>query len=120
MIPAAEPVAYSVNYLPMSGRRSTAEIGGDLEYLRSRLQGDVNIVSITEDASKMVVAASSAEKPATFYLFDRGDRNLRLLFETRPDLANYQLQPMHPVAIPSRDRLDLVSYLTLPPAPMRT
>jgi dipeptidyl aminopeptidase/acylaminoacyl peptidase len=110
-----EPVAYSVNYLRQEWTPLNGETGADLEYLRSRLQGDVNIVSITEDASKMVVSASSAEKPATFYLFDRADRNLRLMFETRPDLSNYQLQPMHPVAIPSRDRLDLVSYLTLPP-----
>jgi dipeptidyl aminopeptidase/acylaminoacyl peptidase len=110
-----EPVAYGVNYLRQEWTPLNGEIGADLDYLRTRLQGDINIVSASEDASKMIVAASAAEKPAAFYLFDRGDRNLRLLFETRPDLANYPLQPMHPVAIRSRDNLDLVSYLTLPP-----
>ncbi|HEX9931261.1 MAG TPA: S9 family peptidase [Allosphingosinicella sp.] len=109
-----EPIAYSVNYLRQEWTPLNGEIGADLEYLRSRLQGDINIVSVSDDMSKAIVTASAAEKPATFYLYDRADRNLRLLFETRPDLANYQLQPMHPVAIPSRDRLDLVSYLTLP------
>jgi dipeptidyl aminopeptidase/acylaminoacyl peptidase len=110
-----EPVAYSVNYLRQEWTPLNGEIGGDLEYLRSRLPGDINIVSATEDMSRLIVAASAAEKPATFYLYDRGDRNLRLLFDTRPDLANYQLQPMHPVAIRSRDSNDLISYLTLPP-----
>ena len=110
-----EPVAYSVNYLRQEWTPLNGEIGADLQYLRSRLQGDINIVSATEDMSKLVVAESAAERPATFYLYDRANRNLRMLFSTRPDLANYQLQPMHPVAIRSRDDLDLVSYLTLPP-----
>jgi dipeptidyl aminopeptidase/acylaminoacyl peptidase len=110
-----EPVAYSVNYLRQEWTPLNGEIGGDLEYLRSRLQGDVNIVSASEDMSKLIVSASAAEHPATFYLYDRGDRNLRLLFETRPELANFPLQPMWPVAIRSRDDNNLVSYLTLPP-----
>jgi dipeptidyl aminopeptidase/acylaminoacyl peptidase len=110
-----EPIAWGANYLRQEWTPLNGEIGADLDYLRSRLQGDINIVSVTDDASKMIVTASAAEKPASFYLYDRDDRNLRLLFETRPDLSNYQLQPMHPVAIRSRDNMDLVSYLTLPP-----
>ncbi|HEX8644773.1 MAG TPA: S9 family peptidase [Allosphingosinicella sp.] len=110
-----EPVAYSVNHLRQEWTPLNGEIQADLEYLRSRLQGDINIVSATNDMSKLIVTASAAESPASFYLYDRGDRNLRLLFQTRPDLSNYQLQPMHPVAIRSRDNNDLVSYLTLPP-----
>jgi dipeptidyl aminopeptidase/acylaminoacyl peptidase len=109
-----EPVAWASNYLRQEWTPLNGEIGADLDYLRTRLPGDINIVSATDDASKMIVSASAAEKPAAFYLYDRGDRNLRLLFETRPDLANYALQPMHPVAIRSRDDMDLVSYLTLP------
>jgi dipeptidyl aminopeptidase/acylaminoacyl peptidase len=110
-----EPVAWGANYLRQEWTPMNGEIAADLTYLRSRLQGDINIVSSTDDASKMVVTASAAEKPAAFYLYDRADRNLRLLFETRPDLSNYPLQPMHPVAIRSRDNMELVSYLTLPP-----
>jgi dipeptidyl aminopeptidase/acylaminoacyl peptidase len=110
-----EPVAYSVNYLRQEWTPLNGEIRADLDYLRSRLQGDINVVSASDDMSKLVIAESAAERPAAFYLYDRADRNLRLLFSTRPDLANYQLQPMHPVAIRSRDDLDLVSYLTLPP-----
>lgn len=110
-----EPVAYSVNYLRQEWTPLNGEIGADLEYLRSRLSGDINIVSASEDMAKVIVAAAAAERPAAFYLYDRSDRNLRLLFETRPDLANYQLQPMHPVEIRTEDDQTLVSYLTLPP-----
>ncbi len=110
-----EPIAYGVNYLRQEWTPLNGEIAADLEYLRSRLQGDIAIVSSTDDMSKVIVAATAAEDPAAFYLYDRADRNLRLLFQTRPELENYPLQPMHPVAIRSRDRRDLVSYLTLPP-----
>ena len=110
-----EPIAYSVNYLRREWTPLSDEMRADLDYLRSRLQGDINFASVSEDGSRVVVTASAAERPAAFYLYDRTDRNLRLLFETRPDLSHYRLQPMHPVAIPSRDRRNLVSYLTLPP-----
>jgi dipeptidyl aminopeptidase/acylaminoacyl peptidase len=110
-----EPIAYSSNYLRQEWTPLNGAAGAELQYLRSSLRGDVNIVSISDDGSKAVVAASAAEKPAAFYLYDRTTRNLRLLFDTRPDLADAPLQPMHPVAIPARDRQTLVSYLTLPP-----
>jgi dipeptidyl aminopeptidase/acylaminoacyl peptidase len=37
------------------------------------------------------------------------------MLDTRPDLARYELAPMQALVIKSRDGLDLVSYLTLPP-----
>jgi len=110
-----EPIAYSANYLRQEWTPLTGEAGAELQYLRSSLEGDVNIVSISEDGSKAIVLASAAEKPASYYLYDRNSRDLRLLFETRPDLSDYPLQPMHPVAVPSRDGKTLVSYVTLPP-----
>lgn len=110
-----EPVAYATNYLRREWTPLNDETGADLTFLRSRLEGDINIVSVTDDGNKAIVTASAAEKPSTFYLYDRRARDLRLLFQTRPALANYPLQPMHPVAIPARDRQTLVSYLTLPP-----
>jgi dipeptidyl aminopeptidase/acylaminoacyl peptidase len=110
-----EPIAWGTNYLRQEWTALNGEMQQDLDYLRSRLQGDINIVSATDDMSKAIVAESSAERPSAFYLYDRGERNLRLLFETRPDLANYDLQPMHPVEIRARDDRTLVSYLTLPP-----
>ncbi|WP_423605498.1 S9 family peptidase [Sphingomonas sp. MS122] len=109
-----EPIAYSVNYLKNEWTPLNAEAKADLDFLKAKLPGEVAIVSATDDASKLIVAASAAEKPATAYIYDRKAKTLTKLYETRPDLAAYKLRPMWPVEIPSGDGKTLVSYLTLP------
>lgn len=109
-----EPIAYSVNYLKTEWTPLNAAAKADLDFLKSKLPGEVAITSATDDGSKLIVAASAAEKPATAYVFDRKARTLTKLYETRPDLAAYKLRPMWPVEIPTGDGKTLVSYLTLP------
>jgi dipeptidyl aminopeptidase/acylaminoacyl peptidase len=53
--------------------------------------------------------------PVRFYHYDRKQRASRFLFTSRSDLQGLPLVRMHPVVIKSRDGLDLVSYLSLPP-----
>jgi len=109
-----EPIAYSVNYLKNEWTPLNAAAKADLEFLRSKLPGEVAITSATDDGSKLIVAASAAERPATAYIYDRKAKTLTKLYETRPDLAAYKLRPLWPVEIPSGDGKTLVSYLTLP------
>lgn len=110
-----EPLAYATNYLKSEWTPIGDAFKDDLGFLRSRLQGELLIADMTDDGSKAVVVASSAQAPATYYVYDRSARTLEKMFETRPELADAPLQPTHPVVIPSRDNLNLVSYLTLPP-----
>ena len=110
-----EPVAYSVNYLKNEWTPLNAEAKADFDFLQSKLPGEVSIMSSTDDGSKLIVAASAAEQPATAYIYDRKGKTLTKLYETRPDLSAYPLQPMWPVEIPTGDGKTLVSYLTLPP-----
>ncbi len=110
-----EPIAYSVNYLKNEWTPLNAEAKADLDFLKAKLPGEVSIVSATDDGSKLIVAASAAERPAAAYIYDRKAKSLTKLYETRPDLAAYKLQPMWPVEIPTGDGKTLVSYLTLPP-----
>ena len=109
-----EPVAYAVNYLRNEWTPLTEAMRADLEFLQGRLDGELGIAAATDDGSKVIVVASAAEAPATYYVFDREARTLTRMFETRPELNQYTLQPMHPVEIESRDGRTLVSYLTLP------
>ena len=60
------------------------------------------------------MTAYSAEKPVSYFLYDRRRRGVRELFGSRPELAGYRLAPMQPHVVKARDGLDLVSYLTLP------
>lgn len=110
-----EPIAYSVNYLRNEWTALNDEMRADLDFLRSNLDGELGIGAATDDGSKVIVISNAAQAPSVFYVFDREARTLTKMFETRPDLSNYALEPMHPVEIPSSDGRTLVSYLTLPP-----
>ncbi|MEO6114480.1 MAG: S9 family peptidase [Sphingomicrobium sp.] len=110
-----EPLAYASNYLRNDWTALDPAFGGDLQFLRSRLQGELSFAGMTDDGTKIVVVADAAQAPASFYLYDRQARTLTKMFETRPELADAPLQPMYPLVVPTRDGLNLVSYLTLPP-----
>ena len=110
-----EPLAWSANYTRSEWTPLDRQFGEDLAFLRSRLNGDLTFAGSTDDGNRMVVSVASAQNPAAFYIYDRRARTVTKMFDTRPDLADAPLQPMHPVVIPARDRMNLVSYLTLPP-----
>ncbi len=50
-----------------------------------------------------------------YYLYNREKKKATFLFTNRSELEKLQLAKMHPVVIKSRDDLNLVSYLSLPP-----
>lgn len=63
-----------------------------------------------------VVAVSADTGPTEYFLYHRPTKALDLLYVDRPELLRYRLGAMRPVVIPASDGLQLVSYLTLPPA----
>src|SRR5205814_311645 len=87
----------------------------DYKALEAAGHGEPSIVSRDKELKTWVVAYTSDVKPGTYYLYDRPTKKLTFLFESRPALAKYTLAPMKPVVIKSRDGLELVLYLTLPP-----
>lgn len=109
-----EPIGYSVNYLRNEWTPLTPRFRADLDFLRSKLTGEISLAGATQDGNKVIVVANSAEAPSVYYIYDRQAKTLTKMFETRPDLSRYTLRPMHPVEIPSGDGKTLVSYLTLP------
>jgi dipeptidyl aminopeptidase/acylaminoacyl peptidase len=67
-----------------------------------------------------VVAASAAESPTTYHLYQRESGDISELFATQPELKSYTLARMRSAVIISRDGLELPSYYTLPAAePLR-
>ncbi|HEV2969015.1 MAG TPA: S9 family peptidase [Pirellulales bacterium] len=90
-------------------------IEADFEYLKTVADGDITIVSRTLDDRQWIVAFLMDNGPVRYYHYDRPTKKERFLFTNRDDLTKWPLQKMHPVVIRSRDGLDLVSYLTLPP-----
>lgn len=110
-----EVEAYSVDYLRTEWTATDPEIGKALEFLRGKLEGDINVTSRTEADDKWIVVNDPVTGPSTASLYDRGAGTLEQLYVTRPELIGAPLVPMHPLEIKSRDGLTLTSYLSLPP-----
>jgi dipeptidyl aminopeptidase/acylaminoacyl peptidase len=110
-----EVEAYSVNYLKTEWVALEPEIEQAFAFLRQRLDGEFGVQSRTEADDKWLVWHDPLTGPTRTLLYDRSAGTLEEFYVTRPELEGAPLQPMHPLEIPSRDGLTLVSYLTLPP-----
>jgi dipeptidyl aminopeptidase/acylaminoacyl peptidase len=116
-----DPVAFEVDAIAANHVRQewiavNPAIAADLAFLQEDLAGaEFQVDSQSDDNSRWVVMAHRAEQPATYYLYDRPCQELTELFNARPELKSYRLAPMHGEIVKSRDDLDLVCYLTLPP-----
>lgn len=86
----------------------------DFDKLRTVADGDFEIISRTLDDKIWLVAYLLDNGPVRYYHYDRAAKSARFLFTNRKDLEGQPLVRMHPVIIPTRDGLEMVSYLTLP------
>lgn len=114
--------AASINYLRGEWKALDPSLEKDLQALKSIGDGEFEVVGSALDDSRWVVLFIPSDGSARYYFYDRESGSTNVWFETRPDLANYTLAPMHSEQIRSRDGLTLVSYLTLPVAsdPMKS
>ena len=85
-----------------------------LENLEQLSDGELGHLSSDDSGQRWVVSFVHDRDPHATYLYDHPTGESRLLFRPFPHLDPEQLAPMQPVTIPSRDGLDLHSYLTLP------
>lgn len=108
-------LAVSFTHLRREWRAIDPAIAHDLARLAEAAGPlDFNVYSQTQDGFRWNVIFFGPTEPGAYFLYDRPTGSLMPLFDLRPDLKPYPLSPMHPVVIPSRDGLDLVSYLTFP------
>ena len=89
-------------------------IQADLDYLATVADGELNVVDRTLDDGKWIVGYELADRPYSYYLYDRETRRADFLFTNRAALEEATLAGMHSAVIEARDGLGLVSYLTLP------
>jgi len=106
--------AVSVDYLRTEWSVLDPAIQKDFDYLKTLGDGDINVVSQSDDDKYWVVVLTRSDASPKYYLYDRGAGKATFWFDVRPALAQQKLSVMHPVAIPARDGLKLVSYYTLP------
>jgi dipeptidyl aminopeptidase/acylaminoacyl peptidase len=91
----------------------------DLAYLRTVAEGTIQVTSRSLDEKRWLVAFAPSDGPLRFYLYDRGAPGkagkAAFLFTNEKALEGVKLAKMEAHVIKSRDGLDLVSYLSLPP-----
>jgi dipeptidyl aminopeptidase/acylaminoacyl peptidase len=92
-----------------------AEVEEDFDFLSEGTDGVVQVVSMSHDDRRWIVSTMMDDGPLRFYLYERTPRRATLLFTSRPALERYPLAKMHARILRSRDGLDLVAYLSLPP-----
>lgn len=107
--------AYSIDYLRNEWTAIDEGVGRSLAFLKSKLEGDIDVTSRTEADDKWTVAHDPVTASPALYLFDRKTETLELLYISRPELAGAPLVAMHAVEIGARDGLPLTAYLSLPP-----
>jgi dipeptidyl aminopeptidase/acylaminoacyl peptidase len=107
--------AYAVNYLKNEWVPVGNSVKGDLAFLQGKLKGDINVTSRTQADDKWIVAVDPGTGPSSAWLYDRKAKSLTKLYTTRPELDGLPMAAMYPVEIKTRDGLNMVSYLTLPP-----
>lgn len=106
--------AVAVDYLREKWQVLDPAIARDVARLEAIGPGVIDVASRTLDDNIWIVLYYAAEKPGTYYRYQRNSGALTELFDVRPALADKPLVPMWPQEIRSRDGLTLVSYLTLP------
>ncbi len=89
-------------------------IAEDMKYLSQVEKGDMIAVSRSLDDQIWILAYTVDDGPARYYYYDRSKKQAKFLFTDREELQDKPLSKMIPVAIRSRDGLDLLSYYTFP------
>jgi len=83
--------------------------------LEERLSGyQVTLQSLTDDESRMIVAAANDRTSGTRYLYDRRTDRLTKLADVMPWLPEAKMAAKKPVTYKSRDGLTIHGYLTVP------
>jgi dipeptidyl aminopeptidase/acylaminoacyl peptidase len=107
--------AVSFNYLKDEWEYLDSDIGAEFAAIREKAgEGEIILASRSLDDQKWTVALAVDDGPVRYYLYDRKTDTPTFLFTNRPSLEGLPLSSMHPVVIPARDGLEMVSYLTLP------
>lgn len=106
--------AISYNYDKPKRKYFDKGVEKDFEFLKKQHDGLVSRVDNTLDDSVWIVGYRSDVSPMSYYRFNRKNQELTFLFQSKDDLAEYELSTMHPVVIKTRDDLEMMCYLTIP------
>jgi dipeptidyl aminopeptidase/acylaminoacyl peptidase len=106
--------AFASNYERKSWQIFDPEIADHIDALKKINPGDVEVVSRTLDDKSWVVAFLQDAGPVEYYTYDCQSKQAQLICVSNQKLVGQPLVSMEPVIIPTRDGLEMVSYLSRP------
>lgn len=108
--------AVGFNYLKPEWKVLDPGIKDDFKFLWEKYPESVFMIEQRIDNDRKWLVGYFADiKPKQYFLYDREKKSIEPLFDEELSLEKYDLAPMKPLVIPSRDGLELPCYLTLPP-----
>jgi dipeptidyl aminopeptidase/acylaminoacyl peptidase len=96
------------------------EVAPDYEAIRALNPGDPSVIGRDEADTTWLVAFNDDDRPVRYYAYDRATRTGSFLFDSRPELARYELARMEPFSFTTRDGLTVHGYVTFPPGAGRS
>ena len=108
------PLAASAMVDRRRWRAVDATFAADLNTIQSSTTGDIDLIGLSADASRVMVLLQHDAASPEFAVYDRATRRVRPLFKARSRLDGVPLRPLEPVTFPARDGLKLQGYLTRP------
>ena len=94
-----------------------AELQRVAQQLSRALPGQplINFVGASDDEQRLLIWAGSDNDPGTYYVLDRGTRQLTQVMRARPELDGMRLATVRSVSYRAADGTQIPGYLTLPP-----
>jgi dipeptidyl aminopeptidase/acylaminoacyl peptidase len=92
----------------------------DYQAIRALHTGDPQLAGRDEADKTWLVAFTDDAGPVRYFGYDRTSRTGRFLFDSRPDLLQYELARMEPFSFTARDGLTVHGYVTFPPGGERS
>src|SRR6266571_122055 len=91
------------------------DVADDLAAIRVLHPGDPSFDDADDTDATWLIRFTTDTGAVPFFSYDRETRTGGFLFETRPELARYELAPMEPFSFTARDGLTIHGYASFPP-----
>jgi dipeptidyl aminopeptidase/acylaminoacyl peptidase len=86
----------------------------DIAALAALDEGEWHIVDRDHADAIWMIGFTRDDGPVRYYAFDRGTKHGTFLFESRPELKEYELVHMEPFSFKARDGLEVHGYVSFP------
>lgn len=109
-----KPLAFAVLYDRKQWRVLDESVKLDFERLLKADEGDLNILSQSQDNQQWIVSYTHDNGPEQFYHYNREEGAVKKLFSGCDALSEIPLTRMYPKVIETQDHLHCVNYLSIP------